>query len=550
MHSHRKRYLYPALDLSETVAPLVQIGNYKILHALGEGGMGRVWMGRHTYLDHTVVIKSLHPQYAQSDQLRARFFLEARLLSQLDHPAIVHLYEFTIQEGTPYLIMEYVQGESLEKYLERHGMLSPEEALALLGPILDALEYLHNQKVIHRDLKPANILVRPEGGAKLIDFGIAKALDEDLKLTQTGMRVGTLLYMAPEQIQGKPVSPQTDLYAMGLILYECLFGHFPWEWRGLTEFQLYQKLLTELPPLPQWAPDSWKAFFTTALAKEPHKRYPSAQAMHEALAALSKGKAILPPTDPEEELKEQEAEPEETSAPLTPTPTASPSFSSPVEAPPLPAPESDIKPAPPTPPPQTSPPQKKPLSVLTLLLAAAAGAGIVLFLLSLPETKGPKTPRSKTKPIEPSENPALSTEIREAFIRKLQLAAASSADKIEWTVLPSYEKFPLAGMKTVAFVRRFSEDSTEVEEITEPCYLSGIPIGRPKGVRTLRIHYGVSLTCEQRDKATVTYRYDRHTHRFAAFDLQWPPRSKSTTHCTEIERTEIEREVGDCTEPE
>jgi serine/threonine protein kinase len=184
----------------------VSIGNYILVRPLGEGGMGTVYLAQHYHLRYYAVVKSLHPHYAQNEALRQRFFTEAQVMAQLSHPAIVRLYDFVIHEGVPYLIMEYVQGTPLDEVIATRGALSPEEGYLILSPIWEALHYLHSQKIIHRDIKPSNIMVLPEGGAKLIDFGIAKALDSDYKLTQTGMQVGTVLYMAPEQIQGNPVS--------------------------------------------------------------------------------------------------------------------------------------------------------------------------------------------------------------------------------------------------------------------------------------------------------------------------------------------------------
>lgn len=499
--------------------------------------MGAVWLGQHTHLGHNAVIKSLHPQYAQNPHLRERFFLEARLLSQLNHPAIVRLYDFIIQGETPYLIMEYVQGETLEAYLTTHGLLSPEEAYALLKPIFEALAYLHSQKIIHRDLKPANILVLPEGGAKLIDFGIAKALEEDLKLTQTGMQVGTLLYMAPEQIQGHPVSPQTDLYAMGLIVYECLFGRFPWEWQGLTPYELYQRLLTEPPPLPQWTPEPWKAFFAKALAKNAAARYPSAQEMAEALAALSSDKKPPPAIALD---KEREPHP----APSTPSLIGKYAPSPPVESrsptPSRPATQHSSPEPAPSPAP-TSLLLGRPFFLLALLIGIVGTIGALFLLLSAPGGEDTRAHPRKPKILD---NPALSEEIRKALLRKLQNIARSSTDTIQWAELPTYKTYPLEGSLSVAFTRRFSKKDSAFEEVTEPCYLSGIPIGPPKGKRIIRIEYEVDLTCIQQDEATLTYQYDQRSHGFAAFDLRWPQESRPS--CEEKSKVEVNREVGDC----
>lgn len=277
----------------------MQVGSYSILRELGEGGMGKVYLAQHVCTGRHAVIKSLLPQYAQNEIAIKRFYHEGRVLGQLSHPAIAQLYEFFVENGIPYLVMEYVEGEPLNALLERVGKpLAWEWILRKMAPILQALAYVHSQDIIHRDLKPSNIMIIPKGGAKLLDFGIAKAMDMDLKLTQTGTQVGTALYMAPEQIRGEPVSRRTDLYAMGLILYECAFGRYPWHYEGKTQFEIYQMLLTEPPPFPKWASREERRFFERALAKAPSDRFASAQEMLEALKAL-----VTPPaptsSDPE-----------------------------------------------------------------------------------------------------------------------------------------------------------------------------------------------------------------------------------------------------------
>jgi serine/threonine protein kinase len=344
------------------------IGNYTLIRPLGEGGMGTVYLAQHQHLQYYAVVKSLHPHYAQNEALRQRFYTEAQLMAQVAHPAIVRLYDFVIQDGVPYLIMEYVHGTPLDNVLATRGALAPEEAFPILAPIWEALTYLHSRKIVHRDIKPSNIMVLPEGGAKLIDFGIAKSLDNDYRLTQTGMQVGTVLYMAPEQIQGAPVSPQTDLYAMGLVAYECLFGRFPWDWQGKTQFQLYQMLLTEAPPIPQWVPPEWRDFFNVALAKDPKDRYASAEAMAAAFATR-----IL--------RAEQEEEP------LVPEPVSQPSVEAHTEASITPAPPAASLPArasadSPAPPPSSAlPPRKTTLPVLPVLLLLIVGIAVLVAFI-------------------------------------------------------------------------------------------------------------------------------------------------------------------------
>ncbi len=281
---------------------------YVLLKELGEGGMGKVYLAEDTHREIKVVLKSLLPQYAENEELRQRFYREAQILSNLSHPAIVKMYDFFIDEGIPYMVMEYLEGQPLDTYIERKGTLSPEETYTVLAPVLDALAYMHALGVIHRDLKPSNIMVLSDGRGKLLDFGIAKTLDSQYTLTRAGFKVGTVLYMAPEQIQGGEVSPLTDLYAMGLVIYQCLFGRYPWDYEGKTEFQLYETLLKAPLPVPAWAPQPWKAFIQKALARPPEERFPSAKAMKAALQSLSQ-----PPKAPAQPEAARKEEPQNTS---------------------------------------------------------------------------------------------------------------------------------------------------------------------------------------------------------------------------------------------
>lgn len=296
------------------------IGRYPSLQVLGEGGMGTVYLAQHPELGHYLVIKSLRAEYTQNEAILRRFYAEAQVLAGLSHPAIVRLYDFFTENNIPYIVLEYVNGETLDSYLRRNSTLDPATTHKILEPVFSALAYLHSQKIIHRDIKPSNIMVLPEGGSKLIDFGIAKKLDIDLHLTQAGTQVGTVLYMAPEQIKGAEVTHHADLYAMGLVVYECLFGQYPWPWENKTQFQIYQMLLTEPPPIPAWAPTSWQAFFAKALAKEPLERFRSAEEMAKALQNLTLSKETSHPQKAfaEASLPEAVAQPQTANLSLEP----------------------------------------------------------------------------------------------------------------------------------------------------------------------------------------------------------------------------------------
>ncbi|MCX7606218.1 MAG: serine/threonine protein kinase [Bacteroidia bacterium] len=499
----------------------MEVGNYQIIRPLAEGGMGTVWLAQHTLLGYPVVIKSLHPQYVQREDLRQRFFTEARLLAQLQHPSIVRLYDFTIQDGVPYIIMEYVEGKSLDTLLARKRGLPLKATQRLLLPVLAALSYLHERNIVHRDIKPSNIMVLPSGEGKLIDFGIAKSLQEDLRLTQTGFQIGTALYMAPEQIQGLSVSPRTDLYAIGLIAYECLFGKYPWEWEGLTAFQLYQRLLSDPPSFPEWAPPSWKSFFQQALAKKPEERFPSSEEMQKALSTL-------------EESTEQVAFIHPTLTP--PTLTALPL---------------------PSPPP--SPPRKKKkwlfFLVAALLLLPIIGITFRYGFFSTKEEPAVSPPPgASTPPMQKNHHSRrlrkdYSPQIQKALYAKL-LAYAEEQNAIDsntslvWDTLPQ-KNYPIRGELEVAFRRNFRKEVQEMEEAIYPCYVSNIPLGPPRGVQTVKNYYAVIYLCEQRGKVSIQYTYDPLKGDIELFLSSFPPPDEDTV-CTQTSRELLRQEEGTC----
>ncbi|MBS1573881.1 MAG: serine/threonine protein kinase, partial [Bacteroidetes bacterium] len=190
---------------------------YVIQRKLGEGGMGIVYLAEDKMLERQVAIKVLHPALAQgSDSLGSRFQQEALALARLNHPNITHLYAFIPQENTYWMVMEFVDGKTIEDWLKIKGTLSPVIACSILSQMLDGLEHAHRKGIIHRDLKPANIMISQEGEVKIMDFGIARIRNSQ-RLTQHGKSVGTLEYMAPEQIQGKEGDELTDIYAAGNI---------------------------------------------------------------------------------------------------------------------------------------------------------------------------------------------------------------------------------------------------------------------------------------------------------------------------------------------
>ena len=255
-----------------------RILQYEILSLIGEGGMGNVFLARHTQLGRNVAIKSLLPQLARNENIRARFKNEASTMAHLQHPNIVALYDYVENDDGLYLVMEYVEGIELDKYIRTvSGPVPAELAISFMQQILSAFFYAHGQGIVHRDIKPSNILITKDGGVKILDFGIAKMLSEaGNKLTKTGTQMGTVYYMSPEQVQGKEIDVRSDIYALGVTLFQMLTGVCPYE--GMTtEFEVYNKIVHEpLPPpgtIYPGVPAALDSVVKKATEKDPNKRY-------------------------------------------------------------------------------------------------------------------------------------------------------------------------------------------------------------------------------------------------------------------------------------
>jgi serine/threonine protein kinase len=272
-----------------SLAPGTKLGPFEIQSLLGAGGMGEVYRARDTRLDRTVAIKLLPSELAASSESRQRLEREARSISKLSHPHICALYDIGHQNGIDFLVMEYVEGETLEQRLSR-GPLSIEQVFKVAIEICDALDRAHQQRVIHRDLKPGNIMLT-KSGAKLLDFGLAKllhlqaavevALTEitaERKLTAEGVLVGTLQYMAPEQLEAKDADARTDIFALGEITYEMVTGRPPFT--GKSKASLIAAILSSEPPeiatLQPMIPAALNRVVKACLAKDPADRFQTA----------------------------------------------------------------------------------------------------------------------------------------------------------------------------------------------------------------------------------------------------------------------------------
>ena len=254
------------------------IKGYQLQARLGEGAYGAVYKATQPQIKREVAIKIILPEYANRPDFIRRFEAEAQLVAQLEHMNIVPLYDYWREPGGAYLVMRLMKGGSLEESLRESGPWEPADAARLVDQIASALEAAHKQGVVHRDLKPANILLDEENNAYLSDFGIAKEIGADASATQTGGILGTPAYITPEQVQSQPVTAQTDIYALGVVLYELLVGGHPFP--DTPTGELVVKHLNE--PLPYVReskfnlPAALDGVIQRATAKDPESRYPDA----------------------------------------------------------------------------------------------------------------------------------------------------------------------------------------------------------------------------------------------------------------------------------
>jgi eukaryotic-like serine/threonine-protein kinase len=267
------------------------LGRHRLTRLLGEGGMGLVYEGTHQELGRRAAIKTLHERYARSADVRQRFLREGQAASQVRHPNVVHIYDVGVEGDQPYLVMEFLEGSDLGRFITREGRLSTKRTADLLLPVIAAVAAAHDLGVVHRDLKPENIFLSSERGGikpKVLDFGISKLMnrDEAAPLTGTGAFLGTPHYMSPEQAQGaKHLDHRSDQYSLGVILYQCTTGRRPVDEPSL--YALIQRIVRgEFPPPRQLAPDlpaAFEAVILRAMARDPAERFPSTRALGRAL---------------------------------------------------------------------------------------------------------------------------------------------------------------------------------------------------------------------------------------------------------------------------
>jgi len=355
----------------ELINQVLGRGQYQIRSVLGKGGMATVYLARQASMERDVAIKVMAPELADDEQFVARFEHEAQLIARLQHPHILPVIDFGREGKHIYIVMQLVRGGSLDDRLSREPLPLP-LAGRMLSQIASALTFAHEQGIVHRDLKPNNVLLDERDNAYLTDFGIAKMLAGTTKLTATGNVLGTPAYMAPEQWRGDPLDARTDIYALGIMLYEMVLGQLPFQ--GDTPYTLMYKHFNDPPPPPREKNPALdprvEAVILRALAKNPDDRYPSAEAMAEdfANAIRAVGKAA-PPPDMEATVLGEEAAPPTAKPARTPSKAPPPTAAAATRA----APESA-----PTPPPQGG--GRSPLLIGGAVIAALVVIGVIAAL--------------------------------------------------------------------------------------------------------------------------------------------------------------------------
>jgi tetratricopeptide (TPR) repeat protein len=275
------------------------IGQYKIIEKIGEGGMGVIYKAEHCTLEQIVAIKALPETFSANPDLRERFIREAKIQAKLSHPNVVNIHNFFEFEGNYYIVMEYVEGETLEALIKTKGLLPPDSCIRMFKQILAGIGYAHSKEIIHRDVKPSNIMINKDGIVKITDFGIAK-ITGDMMKTQPGVKVGTIWYMSPEIVKGHSAGVSSDIYSLGVTLFEMITGNVPFS--GNTEYTIMKNIVECPPPSPRefypYVPVSLEKAILKAIAKEPAERFRSIEEFEAALKA-----------NPEDDFREISAAP-------------------------------------------------------------------------------------------------------------------------------------------------------------------------------------------------------------------------------------------------
>ncbi|WP_112180801.1 Stk1 family PASTA domain-containing Ser/Thr kinase [Paraliobacillus zengyii] len=282
---------------------------YKVIKTIGGGGMANVYLGHDTILDREVAIKVLKLEYANDEEFITRFHREAHSATSLSNPNIVNIYDVGDEDNIYYMVMEYVDGMTLKKYIQLYGPIQVEEAIAIMRQVTSAIDHAHENDIVHRDIKPQNILIDPFGQVKVTDFGIALALSAT-SLTQTNSVLGSVHYLSPEQARGGNANKKSDIYSLGIVLYELLTGRIPFSGQSAVSIAL-KHLQSNTPSIRQWneeIPQSIENVVLKATTKDPFYRYDSVDAFEQDLiTALDPSRlnepAFFPPEEEGESTK-------------------------------------------------------------------------------------------------------------------------------------------------------------------------------------------------------------------------------------------------------
>lgn len=262
----------------------MEIGQYKIIEKIGEGGMGVIYKAEHSTLQQIVAIKALPSSLSSNSDIRERFVREATIQAKITHPNIVNIHNFFEFKGNYYIVMEYVEGETLEEMIKRSGLIPPDRCVSLFEQIATGIQYAHEKGIIHRDIKPSNVMVNSQGNVKIMDFGIAK-IAGGLNLTNAGVKVGTVWYMSPEQVKGYSATVTTDVYSLGVTLFEMVTGRVPFH--ADSEYNVMKDIVESPPSSPKlfypYMPDFMEHAILKALAKCPEDRFQSVKEFSAAL---------------------------------------------------------------------------------------------------------------------------------------------------------------------------------------------------------------------------------------------------------------------------
>lgn len=313
---------------------LKKLGRYEVLRVLGKGAMGVVYEGRDPNLDRRVAIKTVKVENLSEEaaaEYEHRFRTEARSAARLQHPNIVSVYDSDRDGDVAFLVMEYIQGDDLKHHLDRGVRYSLEQSLKIIRDLLSALDYAHKQGIVHRDIKPANLLIEPGGRVKLTDFGVARIQDSGEATRTQGSMVGTLKYMAPEQVQGQKIDSRADLFSAGVVLYQLLTDKRPFD--GDNDFSIIHQIIGHNPPTPSSInpklPGALDAVVSRALAKTREERFATARDFAVALQAAirrAEDQTVVPPLNPNKRVEPAASRPLTTPGTLPPGIATTPSI--------------------------------------------------------------------------------------------------------------------------------------------------------------------------------------------------------------------------------